>query len=252
MHEPTASPQLATVVPPVTVLWRDPTSPRAVDGVITADVPDHAQWLHDMDVATDRAQGRWGLDDRIDSQVVQGEPVIIVERHDDWTRVVCPWQPNKGDARGYPGWVRTAHLQTCDERTASFDRVGAAGPVTRSEVVETARQYLGLPYLWGGVSATALDCSGLVHIACRAHGIMVPRDGDDQAAACDPVQQGEEQLGDLYFFAHPGKTIHHVGFVTGPRLMLHAPGTGTGIVDEPMRPDRVETLVAIGRIPTLS
>lgn len=244
-------PLVAHVTAPVSVVWRSPDAPRPVDGPVTADQPDHAAWLVAMDATDNDDDNRHGLLGRIDTQVVAGEPVLVLESRDGWSRVVCPWQPSKGDARGYPGWVRSGHLSPSPPSSAGFDRVAeqsSQAPALRGDVVDTARRYLGLPYLWGGTCPTALDCSGLVHLACREHGVVVPRDGDDQQEACDPVPLGREALGDLYFFAEPGATIHHVGFVTGLGRMLHAPGTGTGIVEEALPQDRRATLVSAGRI----
>ena len=118
----------------------------------------------------------------------------------------------------------------------------------------TARQFLGLRYLWGGTSAWGLDCSGLVHLTLRAHGRKVPRDAFDQAAAVEPVPLDEVRPGDLYFFARPGERVYHVGFVTRPvgedgsRWMLHAPESGELIEDAPLAPHRTETLVSAGRV----
>ena len=49
------------------------------------------------------------------------------------------------------------------------------------------RQFLGLHYLWGGLSAWGYDCSGLTWAVYRAHGITIPRDADAQFAAGTPV-----------------------------------------------------------------
>ena len=51
----------------------------------------------------------------------------------------------------------------------------------------------------------------------------MPRDAYAQEAAVEPVALGNEQPGDLYFFAREGGRVFHVGFVTGERTMLHAP-----------------------------
>lgn len=251
--ETNSPPLVAQVTAPVTVLWRSADSPRAVDAPVVADAPDHGAWLAAMDAAGTGDASRWGLLDRIDSQVVEGEPVIVTAASDGWSQVVCPWQPSKGDPRGYPGWIRTAHLSEPLPAAGAFDRVAeSVAGASATAVIETALSYVGLAYLWGGVSETAMDCSGLVHLSCRAHGLIVPRDGDDQVYACDPVEPGTERIGDLYFFADPGKPITHVGFSTGPMRMLHAPGTGQGIIDEPMPQDRKDTLVQVGRIRGLS
>ncbi|MDP9319035.1 MAG: hypothetical protein M3O94_08210, partial [Actinomycetota bacterium] len=58
---------------------------------------------------------------------------------------------------------------------------------------------------------------------------------------------GEEQPGDLYFFARPDGYVFHVGFVTGERTMLHAPETGQLIEEAPLISDRLATLFAAGR-----
>jgi len=122
------------------------------------------------------------------------------------------------------------------------------------ELLDTARQFLGMRYLWGGNSAWGLDCSGLIHLTYRAQGVVVPRDAFDQAGHVAPVGLDDVQPGDLYFFAHSGEEISHVGFATrifdadGTRWMLHAPGGGELIEDAPMTSNRVQTLVSAGRV----
>ena len=74
----------------------------------------------------------------------------------------------------------------------------ARGPRRRQRCpLEAARRYLGAPYEWGGLTEAGIDCSGLVHIAYRATGRLVPRDSWQQEAAGVAVAAGEEQPGDL-------------------------------------------------------
>jgi cell wall-associated NlpC family hydrolase len=122
------------------------------------------------------------------------------------------------------------------------------------DLLDTASQFLGLRYLWGGTSAWGLDCSGLVHLVFRAFGVLIPRDAFDQASDVQPVPLDEVRPGDLYFFARPGERVYHVGFVSrtlgsdSTRWMLHAPEGGELIEDAPLAPHRIETLVAAGRV----
>lgn len=122
------------------------------------------------------------------------------------------------------------------------------------DLLDTARQFLGLRYLWGGTSGWGLDCSGLVHLIYRALGAIVPRDAFDQADAVTPVPLDDVHPGDLYFFARPGQRIYHVGFASrrvppdGIRWMLHAPEGGELVEDAPLAPHRRDTLVAAGRV----
>jgi gamma-D-glutamyl-L-lysine dipeptidyl-peptidase len=121
---------------------------------------------------------------------------------------------------------------------------GGEPTVDHLGVLAAARRFVGLDYLWGGMSAFGLDCSGLVHLTFRALGRLVPRDAHDQAAAAKPIPLDEARPGDLYFFARPGKPVHHVGLVVGSgEAMLHAPRTGRQVVEEPLDDDRRETLL---------
>lgn len=129
------------------------------------------------------------------------------------------------------------------------------GPPAADDVLASARQFLGLPYLWGGTSAWGLDCSGLVHLVLRSWGVEVPRDANDQAADVAAVPLDEVVPGDLYFFAAPGAGVSHVGLATRPpardgeRWMLHAPENGRGVEEGPLETGRRDTLVAAGRPP---
>ena len=94
---------------------------------------------------------------------------------------------------------------------------------TRADLERTARSFLGLAYLWGGLSGFGLDCSGLTWLDYRVHGIRIPRDAQPQS------QHGRRTttrgVGDLLFYARAG-LVHHVSMYVGGGYMIHSPGTG--------------------------
>lgn len=241
----------------VTTLWTSPNSPRPIDAPAVSDDPDPVGWLAALDAHPDddeTGHGRLGLHGRIDSQAMLGEPVLPIGpvTDDGWVQVVLPWQPSRLDPRGYPGWLRRAHLDAVVEDhdgVTITEGLPVRDAPDGAEILDVAREHRGLAYLWGGMSPLGLDCSGLVHLVWRRLGVIVPRDADDQEAAAYRVGWGEERPGDLYFFAHPGRPVHHVGIVTAPGRMLHAPETGRGIIEEALGPDREATRYAVGRLP---
>lgn len=96
--------------------------------------------------------------------------------------------------------------------------------------VALARRLLGVPYLWGGVSALGIDCSGLAQLACRDGGRIIPRDADQQYAALTYiVERADVRFGDLVFFANSGG-ITHVGIALDNMTLLHASGSGESVI----------------------
>lgn len=99
------------------------------------------------------------------------------------------------------------------------------------DLVATAKQFLGLRYLWAGVSAYGFDCSGFTYSIHRAHGVSIPRDAAAQAEHGQDVAVDELRSGDLLFFAQPGGVgnVHHVGMYIGDGRMIHAPNAAESV-----------------------
>lgn len=95
--------------------------------------------------------------------------------------------------------------------------------VTGRQLVTEAKRFLGVPYLWGGITNAGFDCSGLVQTICARFGIMVPRDTEDQIEFGEPITRDEIATGDLLFFKR------HVGFAIGKNRLIHASIGGTGV-----------------------
>jgi cell wall-associated NlpC family hydrolase len=103
----------------------------------------------------------------------------------------------------------------------------------RSEIVKTAKSFLGVPYLWGGTSAaTGFDCSGLTAATYHLNGLDLPRAAREQFLAGKPVERDELALGDLVFFANTQEEISHVGIFIGNGRFIHAPGQGKTIRED--------------------
>lgn len=104
--------------------------------------------------------------------------------------------------------------------------VPVQAPVNKGEaIVANAKRFLGLPYLWGGMSSYGYDCSGFAYNMHRSLGIVIPRDASDQALAGVQVEKSDLLPGDLLFFAYEeGKgRVHHVGIYIGNGEMIHSP-----------------------------
>jgi cell wall-associated NlpC family hydrolase len=162
------------------------------------------------DVAPVRAEPRDDAEQV--TQALLGEPLRVEERRDGWARVVTAYD--------YPGWVREEALE---EGEGELPAPESGSPL------ELARSYLGTRYQWGGMTEDGIDCSGLIHMAYRRVGRLVPRDADQQEAAATELDA--LRPGDLITYGDP---VDHIAFWVGGGRILHSTGRedGIGVVEE--------------------
>ena len=102
--------------------------------------------------------------------------------------------------------------------------------VAADRLLAEARKFLGVPYLWGGVTSTGFDCSGFVRAVFSVFGVYLPRDTCDQVRAGRKLDRSDVRTGDLLFFKR------HVGLAVGCTRIIHASRGGGGVRIESLDP----------------
>lgn len=102
----------------------------------------------------------------------------------------------------------------------------SGGGVTGADVVADAKKYLGVPYVFGGTSASGLDCSGLVQRVFKDLGIDVPRLVSGQSTVGTEVPSlAQAQPGDI-IVCNGGE---HIVIYAGDGKVIHAPSEGRNV-----------------------
>ncbi|TAM68382.1 MAG: NlpC/P60 family protein [Microbacteriaceae bacterium] len=127
---------------------------------------------------------------------------------------------------------------------------GVTTGTTGQDIVDDARKYLGVPYVFGGTTTSGMDCSGLVQTVLRDEGISAGRLVHDQATLGTPVASLKDaQPGDLIVL----KNNEHIVIYAGNGKVIHAPHAGTVVkeVSNWLTDSDIETIrrVAPGRSP---
>lgn len=183
------------------------------------------------------------------TEILFGESADILEVNKNWTKIKMHYD-------GYEGWVDTKQIRpVTDEELANrkvtlitedfssvlmndgktllsmgseveFPAVASRrSHDTRESIALTAKEFLNVPYLWGGKSFFAVDCSGFTQLVYKVHHVKLPRDASQQAEVGETLSFVEEsQPGDLAFFENADGKIIHVGIMLDNQRIIHASG----------------------------
>ena len=112
---------------------------------------------------------------------------------------------------------------------------GTPWGATGASIVAEAREFVGLPYLWGGTSGFGYDCSGFTYSIYNEYGVTIPRDAGQQAVHGTSLAEDSLAPGDLVFFSdYAGGPIAHVGIYVSDGDMIDSPDTGSAVRIEPV------------------
>lgn len=181
---------------------------------------------------------------RLNGVTVNDDKAIRKALKGKWANVMLP--------SGKTGYVPSEQLKMHKGFKSIAIGEGSAesiSPETTEAIIAQAMKLVGVPYLWGGMSAKGVDCSGLVRICHIMNGILLPRNASQQVKCGDRVEiprqarnnNGEAdynretaldatanlERGDLVFFGTPATDekpmrITHVGIYLGDNKIIHS------------------------------
>lgn len=154
-------------------------------------------------------------DSSVLATIEEGAIVTVNGLVDGWYDVTCEY--------GTEGYIRSDFLDLTESSSSN------------SDIVATAKQYLGTGYVYGGASPSGFDCSGFTMYVYGQHGYSLPHSATSQwqsGLGTRVYSISELQPGDLVFFNDPsrnaGKACSHVGIYVGNGKHIHSSSSRSG------------------------
>ncbi len=154
-------------------------------------------------------------DSAVLATIERGTIVTVNGLVDGWYDVTCEY--------GTEGYIRSDFLDS------------DAVPSSNSDIVATAKQYLGTRYVYGGASPSGFDCSGFTMYVYSQFGYSLPHSATSQwqsGMGTKVSSISELQPGDLVFFNDPsrnaGKACSHAGIYIGNGQFIHSSSSRSG------------------------
>jgi len=146
------------------------------------------------------------------ADLVLGAIFIKLSKRGSWMEIELP--------DGRTGFIKSKNVRPYQETN------NMTSP-NREKIIEWAKTMMGIPYMWGGHSTKALDCSGFTSTVFRMEGYQLPRDASMQVHLGEEIKPDSNYTnilpGDLIFFGPTGR-ITHVGICMGGSYFIHASG----------------------------
>ena len=143
--------------------------------------------------------------------------VTVTGFENGWYSVTCQY--------GTEGYIRSDFVDLT-ETTASS---------SGNAIIDTAKQYLGTRYVYGGASPSGFDCSGFTMYVYSKHGYSLPHSATSQwqsGIGTKVWSISALQPGDLVFFCDPsrsnGKACSHAGIYIGGGQFIHSSSSSSG------------------------
>ena len=120
----------------------------------------------------------------------------------------------------------------CAQNSIAMSPAEAA--IARQKLVDYSKQFIGKPYVSGGIGPNSFDCSGLIFTVSReAISVQLPRTTKAMFNASREIDDDTREAGDLVFFKTTGSgDVSHVGLYIGGTQFIHAASDGpnTGVI----------------------
>jgi len=161
-------------------------------------------------------------------QLSKGQRVEIKSRKDGWYQIVA--------ADGTTGWAHGNYVSVTNVIASRADELVDKTLVVpedaskqkdsnlRSDIVQYAKKYLGVKYVYGGSSPKGFDCSGFVCYVFNNFDKKLERVAADQSKQGKKISKSELKPGDLVFFDTNGNHnyVNHSGIYIGDGKFIHA------------------------------
>jgi cell wall-associated NlpC family hydrolase len=194
--------------------------------------------LSSRDALSDDTPTSPAVSGRLATVIVDNAPINAPREQDGRLLSVCPkgtYIIVSGEVGDYYsvvmvdrsiGFIAKDNVDVLDYQisTPQENELSTSGPLAHS-LVQTALQYLGVPYVWGGNTASGIDCSGLVKAVYASNGMNLPRTAAEQSTlgfAVPLSDVSQWQPGDRMYFQCHHSYVDHAGMYIGNGYFVHS------------------------------